>query len=520
MVLAVLLASANRAVSQDSLIDAVWDGNPPSAARASLHAYVSNLRRVVGGDQIANAGHGYRLEGDETTVDSLQFEALAAQGHSNRTRDPTDSRTVLERALQLWRGSPYGELGTRPALVADVARLNELRLAVEEDRVEACLAMGDHDRVIGRLQVLVGEHPYRERFQAQLMLALYRSGRQADALWVFKESRRRLAEDLGIDPSDELWRLEESILRHDPALEAPALPVPSSRAPPRPISPSPVDAPTSSAKPRRRVLAPLFVAGVLIVGALIAFGDRALSRAQPLATGGCVAPPPMTAWWTGNDTTSDAIGQSHAQLMGGATFAAGVVNRSFALDGIRAYVAVPDDPVLDAGSGDFAVGLWVNFHSTAGVQILAEKWVQRDEETSSGWALSKMDDNSFGFFLEGGGERSPGVATSMIDIEPYTWMHVAARRQGDVIDIFVNGTLQAIYSGPDLGVDVDSDSSLKFGHRGGNQDTPGATKDQGFYLDGLIDEVHLTIGTALTPDEIQAIVKAGDNGLCARQSSA
>ena len=221
MVLAVLLANCNRFVSQDALIDAVWDGRPPTAARTSLHTYISNLRRVLGNDQIGHSGHGYQVEADEKTFDALQFERLAGNGHALRTMNPIFAAAVLEEALKLWRGPPYGDLGGHAALAFDVNRLDELRLSVEEDRIESLLVIGEHDLVIGRLQVLTREHPFRERFVAQLMLALYRSGRQADALHVFRDCRLRFGEELGIDPSDELWRLEEQILNHEPLLAVP-----------------------------------------------------------------------------------------------------------------------------------------------------------------------------------------------------------------------------------------------------------------------------------------------------------
>lgn len=221
MVLAALLANGNRVVSRDALIDAVWSSDPPTAAKASLHSYVSNLRKELGEDQISSEGGGYRIVVDHDSLDARLFESMVDQARSRLPDDPAASLSAFRDALALWYGSPYGDLGWEPALRIEAIRLEELRLVAVEDWIEADLTLGQHERVIGQLQSLVREHPYRERFHAQLMLALYRAGRQVEALRVFEDCRRRFAEELGIDPTPELQQLEQQILEHDPGLAVP-----------------------------------------------------------------------------------------------------------------------------------------------------------------------------------------------------------------------------------------------------------------------------------------------------------
>ncbi|HEY7584678.1 MAG TPA: BTAD domain-containing putative transcriptional regulator, partial [Acidimicrobiia bacterium] len=218
MVLAVLLANPNRVVSQDALIEAVWAGEAPEAAKTTLHSYVSHLRRELGGE-LTREGDGYRVTLGEGSLDALRFEHLVDQGRGQIESNPLGALTFLQQSLELWQGLPYGDLGGEPALAAEVARLGELRLAAVEYRIEADLAMGNHRRVIGELETLTREHPFRERLHWMHMLALYRSGRQADALRAFQRTRMLLAEELGIDPSSELRDLEQRILEQDPSLD-------------------------------------------------------------------------------------------------------------------------------------------------------------------------------------------------------------------------------------------------------------------------------------------------------------
>ena len=218
MVLAVLLASANRVVSQDALIEAVWAGEPPEAAKAALHSYVSLLRKELGGE-ILREGNGYRVVVAQDALDAFLFERLVAGARDAVATDPGVALATLREALGLWQGSPYGDLGSAPALVAEVSRLDELRLLAVEHRIDADLTLGNHAAVIGELEALIREQPYRERLRALQMLALYRSGRQAEALRAYQRARTLLGEELGIEPSPELRDLEQRILEQDPTLD-------------------------------------------------------------------------------------------------------------------------------------------------------------------------------------------------------------------------------------------------------------------------------------------------------------
>lgn len=217
MVLAVLLANANWVVSQDALIDAVWSGEPPAAAKATLHSYVSILRKELGGE-IVREGDGYRVMVADDHLDAARFEHQVAEGRGVLADDPFEAFSLLQGALSMWHGHPYGDLGGEPALALEIYRLEELRLVAVEARIQADLALGNHAGVIGALETLIRENPYREELRALQMLALYRSGRQAEALRAYQRTRRFLGEELGIDPSPELRTLEQQILEQDPAL--------------------------------------------------------------------------------------------------------------------------------------------------------------------------------------------------------------------------------------------------------------------------------------------------------------
>jgi serine/threonine protein kinase/DNA-binding SARP family transcriptional activator/WD40 repeat protein len=217
MVLAILL-SRGGTVSQDALIDAVWSGTPPNTARSTLQSYIYSLRRELGSDAIVREGKGYLVDLDGHSLDARTFEALVEEGGHRLTDRPGEAGELLAEALSLWYGSPFGDLGTHPALMAEVTRLTELRLSAVEKRVEAALMVGESAGMLDQLGALVREHPLRERFWAQFMLALYRSGRQAEALRAFQRARRHLGEELGIEPSFELQTLEQEILDQNPAL--------------------------------------------------------------------------------------------------------------------------------------------------------------------------------------------------------------------------------------------------------------------------------------------------------------
>jgi predicted ATPase/DNA-binding SARP family transcriptional activator len=204
--LGMLLLRANEVVAQDALVDALWGESPPPTALTALHGQVSRLRRLLGDDRLQTRPPGYLLRVDHEELDLHRFQRLLAQER-------------YEEALALWRGPPLSDLAFESFAQGEIARLEELRLAALERRFERELAEGRHVDVAGRLAAALREHPLRERFTAQLMLALYRAGRQADALEAFQQARGRLVEELGLEPGEELKVLQRRILEHDAALD-------------------------------------------------------------------------------------------------------------------------------------------------------------------------------------------------------------------------------------------------------------------------------------------------------------
>jgi serine/threonine protein kinase/ABC-type glycerol-3-phosphate transport system substrate-binding protein len=217
-VLAHLVVRANHVVPAETLIDQVWGDEPPVAARNSLQSYVSHLRKALGPDRLEGRAPGYVLHLAPEELDASRFETLLAE--AGGTGGDTDrAAAILREALALWRGPAFADLAGEPALDGEITRLDELRLRAVEMRVEADLAAGRHGAVVAELEVLTRQHPLRERLWGSLMLALYRSGRQADGLATYGRARETLAEELGVDPSPELRNLHERILRQDPDLE-------------------------------------------------------------------------------------------------------------------------------------------------------------------------------------------------------------------------------------------------------------------------------------------------------------
>ena len=212
--LALLLANPNRVLSQDSMVEQVWAGEPPEKGVRTLHTYISNLRRIVG-DAIGREGDGYVLRADDDEIDARVFEHLVIEARSLADTEPETASRLLSDALALWAGSPFGDLQFEQALVAEANRLGEARVDAQELRAQIDLDLGLHNDVIYELQAMVEDHPYREHVVGLLMLALYRAGRQAEALRVYSRARERLAGELGIDPSAELQELELRILNQD-----------------------------------------------------------------------------------------------------------------------------------------------------------------------------------------------------------------------------------------------------------------------------------------------------------------
>ncbi len=229
--LTILLVHAGEAVSRDHLVEELWSGNPPETAATALQVHVSQLRKALGthaagaAPRIATRPPGYALVLDGDELDLARFDGLVREGRAALASGrPDDAAAALAGALALWRGPPLAELAATAEAELERARLADARLAATEDWVEAKLQLGEYGDVVGELESLVRANPLRERLLGQLMLALYRSGRQADALEAYRRGRRLLAEELGLDPGEELRRLERAILQHDRSLDAPPRP--------------------------------------------------------------------------------------------------------------------------------------------------------------------------------------------------------------------------------------------------------------------------------------------------------
>lgn len=216
--LALLLLNRNELVTSDRLLEEVWGGLQPQGAGPSLQVYVSQLRKLLGGATVLQTRPGgYSLAVADEQLDAARFERLL--GEAKQSSRPEQGAELLRRALALWRGPPLADLGYESFAQAEIGRLEELRLLALELRIETELALGHHADLVGELEALVAEQPLRERLRGQLMLALYRSGRQADALAAYQHARHTLLEGLGLEPSPQLRELEAAILRQDAALD-------------------------------------------------------------------------------------------------------------------------------------------------------------------------------------------------------------------------------------------------------------------------------------------------------------
>ena len=218
-VLAHLLLRANHLVPTDMLIDEVWGEEPPETVRNALQSYASHLRKALGAERLEGSRAGYLLKAEPAELDAMRFRSLVRDA---RRLLPIDAKAAVDafyHALDLWRGPAFGDLATEPSLRSEAAQLDDLRLAAIEERIEAQLELGDLGEVIGELEGLTARHPLRERFWEQLMLALYRAGRQGEALAAYDRARGNLADELGIDPSHDLRALQARILAQSPDLD-------------------------------------------------------------------------------------------------------------------------------------------------------------------------------------------------------------------------------------------------------------------------------------------------------------
>jgi DNA-binding SARP family transcriptional activator/ABC-type transport system substrate-binding protein/outer membrane protein assembly factor BamB len=275
--LALLLLHANEVVSSDRLIEELWGEEPPQAAATALHGHVSRLRKLLGGDGgseqlLVTRPPGYMLRVEPEQVDLHRFERLRGEARAARVKgDLAGASKALQAALSLWSGPPLGGLAYERFAQTEVNRLEELRLATIEERIEVDLALGRHGDLISELEHLVSEHRFREGLRGQLMLALYRSGRQAEALQVYQQARTALVEELGIEPGQPLRELQQAILRQDESLDAPGEPaLPQAGVGRKQDAAPPAQPPPRPKATRRRLALPLAVA--CAIGGAVALG--------------------------------------------------------------------------------------------------------------------------------------------------------------------------------------------------------------------------------------------------------
>ena len=272
--LALLLLHANEVVSTERLIDDLWGETPPPTAAKSVQVYVSQLRKGLRNGNaegpLLTRGSGYVIRIEPGELDLHRFERALAEGRQALDAEAPDAAAEkLREGLALWRGPPLADFAYEPFAQAEIARLEELRLAAIEQRVEADLELGRHAEIVGELEALAAEHPLREGVRGQLMLALYRCDRQAEALEAYRIGRRLLVEELGIEPSSSLRELHEQILAQDPALGAHRRP----RRPPRPRLPAPTEV---IRRPRA-----LVAAGAVLIAAAVSVAVLQVVRADP-----------------------------------------------------------------------------------------------------------------------------------------------------------------------------------------------------------------------------------------------
>lgn len=223
-VLALLLLNRREVVTTDRMIDELWGEHPPATVGKAIHVYVSNLRKVVGDGVLLTSDGGYRLDVEPSQVDADRFDGLVARGRTALERGyPVMARQRLREALGLWRGRALADFSYHQFAQAEIARLEEARMAALEDRIEAELALCEHSTLVPELETHVRAHPARERLWGQLMVALYRSGRQADALERYRRARRILIDEFAIEPGRDLKDIEHAILTQDPGLDPPSL---------------------------------------------------------------------------------------------------------------------------------------------------------------------------------------------------------------------------------------------------------------------------------------------------------
>jgi DNA-binding SARP family transcriptional activator/DNA-binding beta-propeller fold protein YncE len=271
--LGLFLVHLNEPIPRERLIEELWADAAPKTVNAVLNVYLSRLRRLLAGGNgeqpLLTEAAGYVLSVRRELLDAHRFESMLEQGRRELANAEVERASLtLRDALALWRGAALADLALEPFAETEIARLEELRLAALETRIEADLALGRHDSLVAELESLVAAQPYREGLRAQLMLALYRSGRQAEALETYRRARRTFSEELGIEPGPRLQELERAILRHD-----------SSLAPPGPEPPAAEAAePIGRTRPKRRLARRSTLALAIVLAVAIAAGLVAAVR--------------------------------------------------------------------------------------------------------------------------------------------------------------------------------------------------------------------------------------------------
>jgi DNA-binding SARP family transcriptional activator len=314
-----LTIHANEVVSADRLIDDLWGDEPPDTAPHMLHVYISRLRKTLedhGRAVLETRPPGYVLNLEpQDDLDAARFESHIRQGRSALDSRPAEALAAFDEALGWWRGRALEEFAHEAFAQPAAARLEELRQATHEGRVEALLALGRHEEALGELEALIARFPLRERPRELQMLALYRSGRQGEALQAFQSARRQLAEELGVDPGPSLVSLEQAILRQDPELEAP--PTESRRAA------GGADEPTSPPRPaQRRTLTMALAAVSLVVAALVALRlvespDDRIGTTDPTGVGAPPGSPPAVGWTEVGPSVEAFEGDGDQRILGG-----------------------------------------------------------------------------------------------------------------------------------------------------------------------------------------------------------
>ena len=219
VLLGVLLLHANKVVSSERLVDELWGAKPPARATKLVQGYVSGVRKVLGPGRLLTQAPGYLVQLEAGELDLHTFERLVAEARTEN--EPRRAAELLREALALWRGPALADLRFEAHSDREAERLNDMHLAALLERIDADLALGHHAQLVGELEALTAEHPLQERPRAQLMLALYRSGRQAEALSAYQVRRRTLVDELGVEPGQALRDLHQAILSHDIAIAAP-----------------------------------------------------------------------------------------------------------------------------------------------------------------------------------------------------------------------------------------------------------------------------------------------------------